>query len=90
MIGDGYTSVMHCENADEADYEFHEPDAEPVLCDFTHSLKTAADAFRKLGNAAAKVEFPDFAEIKRMRLQDLKKQHGLYRFITLDYYQWRF
>lgn len=34
MIGDGYTSVMHCEYADESTYESHEPDASPVYCDF--------------------------------------------------------
>lgn len=32
MEGDGYTSVLRCENACEADYEFHEPDAGPVYC----------------------------------------------------------
>lgn len=35
MVGDGYTSVMHCEYADESAYEFHEPDASPVYCDYT-------------------------------------------------------
>lgn len=30
MIGDGYTSVMRCEYAEE--YEFHAPDANPVYC----------------------------------------------------------
>ena len=35
LIGDGYNTVLHCENAEEAAYEFHEPDAQPVLCDFT-------------------------------------------------------
>jgi len=34
MIGDGYTTVLHCENADEPTYEFLEPDAGPVYCDF--------------------------------------------------------
>jgi len=34
MIGDGYTLVYHCEYAEEAKYEFHEPDADPVECDF--------------------------------------------------------
>lgn len=34
MIGDGYTSIMHCEYANEADYEFHEPDASPVYCNY--------------------------------------------------------
>lgn len=32
MIGDGHNTVLHCEFATEADYEFHEPDAQPVLC----------------------------------------------------------
>tara|TARA_R110002167_G_scaffold91458_1_gene246117 strand:+ start:183646 stop:183783 length:138 start_codon:yes stop_codon:yes gene_type:complete len=34
MIGDGFTSVMHCPNADESKYECHEPDAQAVECDF--------------------------------------------------------
>lgn len=34
MVGDGYTSVMHCEYADETTYEFHEPDASPVYCNY--------------------------------------------------------
>ena len=34
MIGDGYTYIMHCEYANESDYEFHEPDADPVYCHF--------------------------------------------------------
>lgn len=32
MCGDGYTRVIHCPNADETTYEFHEPDANPVHC----------------------------------------------------------
>lgn len=39
MIGDGYTSVFHCENADESTYEFHEPDADPVECLFEEDFK---------------------------------------------------
>ncbi len=34
MVGDGYTSVMHCEYADESKYDLHEPDADPVYCDY--------------------------------------------------------
>jgi len=30
--GDGYHSVMHCPNADESTYAYHEPDANPVDC----------------------------------------------------------
>jgi len=33
LIGDGWRSVLHCENADLEMYEFHEPDARAVLCD---------------------------------------------------------
>lgn len=33
MLGDGHTSVIHCPNADESLYEFHEPDANPVYCE---------------------------------------------------------
>lgn len=36
MIGDGYTSVKHCEFAEEASYEFHEADAAPVYCHYDH------------------------------------------------------
>jgi len=38
MIGDGYTSVDHCENADDQLYEFHEPDAGPVYCEFESDI----------------------------------------------------
>lgn len=39
MIGDGYTSVLHCGNADPIEYEHHEPDAFPVFCDFEEEDK---------------------------------------------------
>ena len=32
LLGDGYTSVLHCEHAHEEDYDGVEPDASPVLC----------------------------------------------------------
>lgn len=32
MIGDGYTRVIHCPYAEDTDS--HEPDANPVHCDF--------------------------------------------------------
>ena len=32
LIGDGYRDVLHCENAEPETYEYHEPDAQPVLC----------------------------------------------------------
>jgi hypothetical protein len=32
IFGDGYRSVLHCENAEPESYEFHEPDAAKVLC----------------------------------------------------------
>lgn len=38
LIGDGYTTVMYCENADESTYEYHEPDAGPVECDYEDEL----------------------------------------------------
>ena len=34
MIGDGYTSVLHCEFTEEDTYDSLEPDACPVYCDF--------------------------------------------------------
>ena len=33
IIGDGYSEVMRCENADESLYEFCEPDAPIVYCE---------------------------------------------------------
>lgn len=36
MVGDGYTSVLHCEFAEEATYDSLEPDASPVYCDFVN------------------------------------------------------
>ncbi len=35
LIGDGYRDVLHCENAEPEAFEHHEPDAPPVLCNFT-------------------------------------------------------
>lgn len=32
LHGDGYGTVLHCEFADEEDYWYSEPDAEPVFC----------------------------------------------------------
>lgn len=32
LEGDGYNRVIHCPNAEESKYEFHEPDADPVYC----------------------------------------------------------
>lgn len=32
LEGDGYTTALHCPNADEAEYEYNEPDANPVYC----------------------------------------------------------
>jgi hypothetical protein len=34
MEGDGYTSVLHCEYVEEFEYEYLEPDAPPVYCDY--------------------------------------------------------
>ncbi len=35
MIGDGYTTVFHCENADWDSFCDHEPDANPVYCNWS-------------------------------------------------------
>lgn len=32
LIGDGHTTVVHCEYADEVDYEFAGPDEGPFYC----------------------------------------------------------
>jgi len=34
MIGDGYTSVIHCEYADEEDYLYSAPDSGPFYCGY--------------------------------------------------------
>ena len=46
LIGDGFKTVIRCENAAESDYEFSEPDAQPVFCDPPTPL-TDAEASRK-------------------------------------------
>ena len=33
MVGDGYTSAIHCENAPEEWWFYNEPDANPVYCE---------------------------------------------------------
>lgn len=33
MQGDGYKKVIHCPNADDETYLYHEPDANAVYCD---------------------------------------------------------
>jgi len=34
IIGDGITFALHCENANEEDYYYKEPDAPITLCTF--------------------------------------------------------
>lgn len=34
LIGDGYNTHQHCENALEEDYEYKEPDADITYCRF--------------------------------------------------------
>ncbi len=52
------------------------------------STEEAARAFKKIGDAARKVEFPGHAEVRQMRLDRLKSLHGPYRFIMPKYYKW--
>ncbi len=33
MEGDGYNTVLHCPNAEEDTWWYHEPDANPVECE---------------------------------------------------------
>ncbi|UKL14858.1 hypothetical protein [Erwinia phage Gungnir39] len=33
MQGDGYKKVIHCPNADNEAYRYHEPDANAVYCE---------------------------------------------------------
>lgn len=45
MEGDGFSRVLHCENADESTYNTHAPDEGPVYCtypiitDESHQIK---------------------------------------------------
>jgi len=32
MVGDGHTQVLHCENVDDPELDYMEPDAPPVYC----------------------------------------------------------
>jgi hypothetical protein len=32
MLGDGYSTAIHCENAEEERYAYNEPDSNPVYC----------------------------------------------------------
>lgn len=42
MIGNGHTSVTHCEYAKESSYDCVEPDGGPIYCDYEDSkVKTA-------------------------------------------------
>jgi hypothetical protein len=34
MMGDGYSSVMHCENAEDHEHMYIEPDGGPIYCHF--------------------------------------------------------
>lgn len=52
------------------------------------SIKEAKAAFMKLSEAAEKVPFPDFAEIRNFRLLRMKKDHGIFRFVMPEYYSW--
>jgi hypothetical protein len=36
MIGDGYTTVFHCMNAEWEQFSYCEPDAAPVFCALVH------------------------------------------------------
>ena len=44
LIGDGYSTVVHCEEAQEELYSESEPDANPVMCGF-NAKPTNAKAF---------------------------------------------
>lgn len=33
VLGDGFTTPLHCENADEASYQDKEPDANVTYCE---------------------------------------------------------
>lgn len=52
------------------------------------SYEQAAAGLKKLGEAGKKVEFPTMREIARLRLDMLKAQHGVYRFLMTDYWKW--
>ena len=40
MLGDGFSTVLRCEYAEEEQYEYSEPDANPVWCEYTADTYT--------------------------------------------------
>ena len=57
IIGDGYTSVMHCEYADDEEYEHCEPDADVVLCNFEESSMLARQSAGEPFKVATRAEY---------------------------------
>ena len=49
LIGDGYSTVIHCEFADPETYMYCAPDEGPILCDFDilENLKMCEDLLMK-------------------------------------------
>lgn len=38
LVGDGYTSVLHCPSAEDEDYSYAAPDEGPFYCVHTDTL----------------------------------------------------
>ena len=51
------------------------------------TLEQATEAIRKLGEAVAKVPFPDGAELRCVLLRAWKRDCGLFRFLSVEW--WR-
>jgi|10_taG_2_1085330.scaffolds.fasta_scaffold52712_2 hypothetical protein len=48
LEGDGYTVVLHCPNQEDIDtYWYHEPDANPVYCNYKEEMETHLDNLNK-------------------------------------------
>lgn len=56
IIGDGYTSTMHCENAHEEDYQYNECDADVTLCRMEEEPDYYPDTHHILGMDYASLE----------------------------------
>lgn len=53
-----------------------------------YSAKQAEAAFMKLSKALAKVTLPPLEEIRRLRIDRMKEDHGIFRFMMPEYYTW--
>ena len=78
LIGDGFKTVIRCENAAESDYEFSEPDAQPVFCDPPTPL-TDAEASLPLNMPAKDGHKPFWKRIENLAEEPPDDLHVLLR-----------